>query len=209
MGKKKTQKKPANSNKFSFKKIIQKILPKRSPKQIIQEKIKWVKDNWPEIKEWASSTEGIVVGALSVIVLFVIVSIVQSCTPRKGTILYGMCGAFLEQQVPYPETIQHSHVEQYRKAVRIYYTHTDSFGQYMMRKIECAFVQDPEKGVQLESVILDHIDHITHNKPIVGKGKLYQVRQEYVDKFNESKSPSAILLNEPNIILPEPKDLGF
>ena len=188
---------------------IKRFLPKRPVTQIVREKIRYLKDNWPEIKEWATSTEGIVVGSLGVIILFVVVSTIQSCTPRKGTILYGMCGAFLELQVPYPETIHHSSVEQYRKAVRIYYTHTDAFGQYMMRKIECAFIQDPVKGVQLESVILDHIDDITYNKPIVGKGKLYEVRPEYIDAFNESDSASAILLNEPRVILPTGRDIGL
>lgn len=165
--------------------------------------IPWFKDNWPELKEKATSTQGIITGAVSVLVLFVVVMIVQSCTPRKGTILYGMCKSFLEVQIPFPETIEHSFVEQYRKAIRIYFTHTDPFGQYQMEYIECSFFQDAAKGVQLESVYFDHVKKITETTRAPGKGRLYAVKEKHIEMFNNSRSPAAIVKNNPDLTLPD------
>jgi len=76
--------------------------------------------------------------------LLIILLGMLSCSPKKGTILYGICSAFLEQMITYPHTIQHTAVEQYPAAVRIYYTQTDAFGQYGLEMIECGFERTGE-----------------------------------------------------------------
>jgi len=171
-------------------------------KKSFKDHIQSFKENWPETKKKVFGTEGIVVGVLGIAVLFLTLMIVQSCTPQKGGIIYGMCDAFLEQQTPFPETINHTTVEQYRKAVRIYYTHIDAFGEYQLELVECSFRQDPQRGVQLESVYFDHVKESTEKSRAEGKGRLYQVKQDYIDLFNKSASPAAILAGEPDLSLP-------
>lgn len=165
-------------------------------------KIKSPKIPFAKIKSYLSTTQGLITTTVVIMGVVLLLTIIQSCTPKKGTILYGLCGAFLEQQILFPETIKHTRVEQYRKAVRIYYTHIDGFGEYQLEMIECSFIQDPAKGVQLESVFIDSIKESTEKSRTPGKGRLYKVKQDYIDKFNNSLSPAAILKNNPNLILP-------
>ena len=148
-------------------------------------------------------TQGLIGGVVVFIVFFVIVMIVQSCTPAKGTILYGLCGAFLEQQVPFPHTLKHTSVEQYPKAIRIYFTHIDGFGEYQFEMTECTFRQDPQSGVQLERVFFNYVKDVTKKERMRGKGRLYDTRQEVIDLFNMSQSPLSILSNNPDLTLPQ------
>lgn len=127
----------------------------------------------------------ILFGSIGALLLIILLS-VFACQPRKGSILYGICSAYLEQQIPYPETIRHGRVEQYPKAVRIYYTHIDAFGQYQLEMIECSFIQDPVKGAQIEKIL--------HNRD--------EVDQEKIRKFNISLS--AVMAGEPDLTLPPP-----
>ena len=149
--------------------------------------------NISSLKETLGSTKAIVIGASGFALLFMVFIIVQSCTPKKGNILYGMCRSFLELQLPFPETITPKEVELYRKAVRINYTHLDGFGEYRLEMIECAFEQDPQRGVQLDNVLFNYVKPVTSKERIAGKGRLYKVKQEAIDLFNQSKSPAAIL----------------
>ena len=175
----------------------------KKPKKSLKDRLQKLKENWPTIKKKALGTEGIVIGVTIFAFLFLTVIIVQSCTPRKGTIVYGICSAFLEQQIPFPETIKHTTVEQYRKAVRIYFTHIDGFGEYQLESIECTFVQHPQKGVQLELVFFDHVQRSTEKVRADGKGRRYLVKQQYIDAFNKSLSPAAIVSQEPDLSLPK------
>lgn len=178
--------------------------PKKNKIEALKEKLfsSFSKDNLIKIFKRLNTTSGIISIAVTVLLLGLIFFIVQSCTPKKGTILYGICGSFLEQQLTFPETISHTWVEQYRKAVRIYYSHLDAFGEYQVEMIECAFVQDPQKGVQLESVFFNYVKEITSAERVPGKGRLYKVEQKHIDLFNRSMSPAAILKNNPNLELP-------
>jgi hypothetical protein len=191
-----------------MKQRLQKITSKlkgQSFKDIIRGGFRWLKTNWPAIQKKATSTEGIKYGIGGLVVIFLLFMIVQSCTPRKGTLLYGICRSFLELHIPYPDTIYHARVEQYRKALRIYYNHLDSYGQYQREMIECSFVQDPVKGLQVEAIYIDSIKPITQKERAPGKGRLYQVEQEYIDRFNVSMSPSAIMSQDPDLELPVPE----
>lgn len=73
--------------------------------------------------------------------LLLVVFVVYSCQPPRGSIMYGICSAFLEQIVEYPPTIRQLHVEQFPRAVRIYFNQTDAFGQFTQDMIEC--IADP------------------------------------------------------------------
>lgn len=168
-----------------------------------------LKDNYPEIKKRATGTEGIVYGAVLFSSVFVILIIVQSCTPRTGNILYGMCSQFLQLQLQFPETIKQKDIELYPRAARIYYTHIDGFGEYQLESIECAFYQDEVKGVQLESVFFSNVKEVTSKVRAQGKGRIYPVEKEYIDKFNESRSPAAIMGAEPDLTIPEDATLSY
>jgi len=45
-----------------------------------------LKKNWPAIRKKATSTEGIKYGVGGLVVIFLIFFLVQSCTPRKGSL---------------------------------------------------------------------------------------------------------------------------
>jgi len=151
------------------------------------------KMNLASLKEKLFTTKVIIWGVVGFAVFSIILLTVQSMMPRQGNIVYGMCARFLELQVPFPETIEQKDIELYRKGVRINYTHYDGFGEYRLEMIECSFLQDPERGVQLESVLFNYVKPSTYNERIVGKGRLYSVRKEVIDLFNDSKSPAAML----------------
>lgn len=119
-------------------------------------------------------------------VLLVIVLSVFSCQPRQGTILFGICRTFLEQLVAYPPTIQPVSVEQYPRAVRIYFTQVDAFGQYKLEMLECVFMMDDQKGLQMEQALYNR----------------RQVDKTVIDKFNMS-IPS-VIASEPNLDVPPP-----
>ena len=165
--------------------------PEDAEGELIEEEIEL--STLDKLKKTLLSTKFIIWSASVFGLLFLIFIIVQSCAPRKGNILYGMCMSFLELQVPFPDTIQPKEIEFYRKGARIYFTHLDGYGEYRLETIECAFEQDPQKGVQLDSAYFNYVKASTNKERIVGKGRLYAVKQEEIDLFNKSLSPAAIL----------------
>ncbi len=118
--------------------------------------------------------------------LLIILLMMFACGPSQGTMMYGMCGTFLELHVRYPTTLKHSYVEQYPAAVRIGYTHVDGYGQLTLNMIECKFRQDPKTGMAIEAVLL--------NRKELGKEK--------VEKFNHSIG--AVVTYPPDLTLPPP-----
>ncbi len=158
--------------------------------------------NFKDLKKKYFTTKTLVISIAAFAVLSILLLSVQSMTPRKGNILYGMCSKFLELQIKFPETIEEKEIELYRKGVRISYTHLDGFGEYRLETIECAFIQDPDNGVQIEDVFFNYVKPATYNERIVGKGRLYKVKKEEIEMFNRSKSPAAIL-NEIDLSIPE------
>ncbi len=151
------------------------------------------KIDFAKIKKNLMTTKVLIWCVVGFVLLSIILITFQSLSPRKGNILYGMCSKFLELQLPFPDTIEHKDIELYRRAVRINYTHLDGFGEYRLEMIECSFVQDPVEGVQLDKVLFNYVKPVTYNERIIGKGRLYSVRKEVIDLFNQSKSPAAIL----------------
>ncbi len=162
-----------------------------------------------KIKKQAFETKNIIGFTIIVIIIFGTFTLVQSCAPRKGSLLYGICQGFLEQQVTFPKTLRHTSVEQYPRALRIYFTHIDAFGQYQFEMTECTFKQDPQKGVQLERVFFNQIKEITDSERVDGKGRLYEVRPEVIDLFNKSKSAQSIMSQDPDLSLPQNRGYRF
>ena len=162
-----------------------------------------------QLKKKLFGTQGIIAASVLFGTLFLVVVIVQSCTPRKGTILYGMCGTFLAQQMTIPETLKHTSVEQYPKAVRIYFTHIDAFGQYQFEMTECVFKQDPQKGIQVDRIFFNYIKEITKKERVPGKGRLYEVEDEYVELFNRSLSPQIVIDQDTDLTLPSRNGIRF
>ncbi|MFA5593046.1 MAG: hypothetical protein WC989_07015 [Micavibrio sp.] len=75
-----------------------------------------------------------------------------SCQPARGSMAYGICSVFLEMNVDYPQTIQHTDYEGSYTAVRIYFTNTDAFGEFKLEMIECTFGPDEAMGMKLTQV---------------------------------------------------------
>lgn len=122
--------------------------------------------------------------AITGILLLIILFSVFSCGPRKGNMLYGICKTYLEQNIPYPETIRHTNVEQYPSATRIYFTSIDPFGQYKLEYLECVYKFDAQNNVSVDKILLNR-----REEP-----------QEKIDLFN--KSLSAIVAGKPDLTLP-------
>ena len=123
---------------------------------------------------------------------FVLILLIMfSCGPREGTMMYGICRSFLELQVAYPESIQHRMVEQYPKAVRIYYTQRDPYGGYTQQMIECAYKQDPQRGWILGVVEINR----------------KKFDSAIIQKFNQTLS--AVVSAEPDLVLPPPIPLDI
>ena len=138
----------------------------------------------------------------SVGILLLTLLMMKACAPAQGSILYGVCSAFLEQQLQYPEMMEKNYVEQYGSGVRIYYTQVDGFGQYLNEFIECSFAQDQKRGLYLSAVVFNTIKSVTKKTTIKDKGYLYKVEKKYINHFNESGSIQAIISSEPDLTLP-------
>ena len=155
---------------------------------------------------WANKNRAVASG-IAVVILFVGYFLFQSMMPKKGNVIYGLCGVFLEQQMTFPNTLDHKYVEMYRSAVRIYYKNIDAYGQQNFSYIECSFIQHPQKGVQLDNAIFKSpVKDITEKfYDEERKRSFYRVKPDIIRLFNRSKSPAAIMSQNPDLTLPEPK----
>ena len=168
-----------------------------------EEKKFFTKKNLIKFKGMLVSRQGkinlSIIGGLFLFVLLML----KACEPAKGSIRYGICSAFLEQQIVFPETIEQNYVEQYSSGgVRIYYSHIDAFGQYLTEFIECSFAQTSQNEMVLNGVVFNTIKRTTKKMPIKNKGRLYSVEQKYIDRFNKSYSINIISSQEPDLTLP-------
>ena len=159
----------------------------------------------PQLKQAISffKTKGgkITAGVMTTLLLTSLLA-VKACEPTTGGALFRVCHAFLEQQITYPETIEHKYVEQYPLGTRIYYNHTDGFGQSLGEYIECSFESDPQVGLQLKGVVFSTIKVVTKKTTVKNKGRLYAVEQKIIDRFNRAYSTDAILKQEQPLPLP-------
>ncbi len=92
--------------------------------------------------------------------------------PFKASAEFGICHTLLELVVPYPHTIYVSEVDELRnnKGLRMWYSHTDAFGEYRMESFICNIGLDPETGrlkiseIKLNKVNMDQnqIEHLSN-----------------------------------------------
>ena len=106
--------------------------------------------------------------------------------PYKGTMAFGICKVFLELNTQYPQTLRLSTVEELGMSVRIWYTQTDSFGEYRLEPLQCYFKPDDTYGFILDKVTLSR----------------REVDPLLVSEFN--KSIPTILAHPPDLTLPIP-----
>ena len=160
------------------------------------------KEKLMAVKDTLMTREGKIGLGATIGLLLITLLLMKACEPRKGGILYGVCSAFLEQQLKYPELTQQHYVEQYAPGVRIYYTQVDGFGQSLFEYIECTFAQDERRGLFMAAAVFNTIKDVTKKTTIKNKGRLYRVQQKYIDHFNNSGSIQAIIASEPDLTLP-------
>ncbi len=114
--------------------------------------------------------------------------------PYQARTAYGICTVYIELNVRYPDTLYFSAVEDFPTSVRVWYAHTDSFGEYRYESTQCFFKADPT-GVS--PFIVDKI--VTNRR---------EVDQKIVADFN--RSLPVVLLNMPDLTYPAalPDSLG-
>ncbi len=79
--------------------------------------------------------------------------------PFDASAEYGICKTFLELVTPYPHTIYVSEIVSLRDgSMRLWYSHTDPFGEYRMESFQCKFVHNRDTG------LVDRIDEIRMSK---------------------------------------------
>jgi hypothetical protein len=174
-----------------------------------EEKKPTSKEKMMALKETLMTREGKIGLGATVGLLLLTLLVMKACEPRKGSILYGVCSAFLETQLLYPELLEQNYVEQYSSGVRIYYTQVDGFGQYLNEFIECTYAQNEQEGLFLAAVIFNTIKPKTKKTTIANKGRLYRVEQKHIDHFNKSGVIQAVIASEPDLTLPRYKPFEF
>ena len=123
-------------------------------------------------------------GSVGLVVLVVVLIINAVMSKPKGTELFGVCKTFIELQVKYPRTLDITEVEQFARAVRIYYSYIDPYGNHKSDFIECAFERVPGKGVQLQTILLNRTE----------------IDEEVIADFNETIT--AVRAGDPDLTVP-------
>lgn len=75
--------------------------------------------------------------------------------PIQGTINFGICRAYVEQNVTYPTELKYLSLLERGGEVRIEYILVNEFGQYESKTINCQFHSDPQRGLTLSDVIIN------------------------------------------------------
>lgn len=64
--------------------------------------------------------------------------------PAKASATYGICRTLLELSISYPHTLYVSEVDTIKlNTLRLWYTHTDAFGEYRMESFVCSIKTTP------------------------------------------------------------------
>lgn len=120
--------------------------------------------------------------------LFLIYGIYLLFKPFEGGMGFGVCKVFLENYVRYPSTITYRAVEDYNDNVRIWFSHTDAFGEYRQEALRCYYGPDtenmPGRGFVMTRATMNRRD----------------IDPEIVSKFNISIP--AIRANPPDLVYP-------
>lgn len=106
--------------------------------------------------------------------------------PLKGPAYVGLCRAFVELQLNYPETMRLMQYEYFDRGHRLFYTYTDPFGEYRSSMAECKFSVTPYGSLIADSIKIDRRD----------------VDLKKREEFN--KTIPIIMAYGPNMIVPFP-----
>jgi len=97
--------------------------------------------------------------ASGIFVLFFSYALWFLLKPYDASAEYGICKTFLELVTPYPHTIYVSEIVSLRDgSMRLWYSHTDPFGEYRLESFQCKFSHNAETG------LVDSVDEIRMSK---------------------------------------------
>ena len=155
------------------------------PKKTTEEEIKDAvgKSKFKEKQKQAQKKQFQIGGGL-IAVLLVGFLIYLGLKPYQGSKAFGVCKVFLELQIEYPPTVRLAGVRESGNWVRIWYAHTDSFGEYKMERLQCNFRQDEKYGFALDTATIE-------------RRKLDPAK---IESFN--RSLPIVLQNMPDLTLP-------
>lgn len=120
--------------------LSQTVIADENPKPTLAEKLREEKKQ--------KRKKNIKYGAIAAVVFFIGYSIWFLVKPFKASAEYGICRTFLELTLPYPHTLYVSELNFLRqgRGLKLWYTHTDAFGEYRMESFVCTLAIDSETG---------------------------------------------------------------
>ena len=99
-----------------------------------------------EQKKAAKKKRYKILGALAG-VAFIGFAVWYLIAPYNAGPKYGICRTLLELQLPYPHTLYVSELKPLRdRSIKLWYTHTDAFGEYRMESFTCKLQRNKETG---------------------------------------------------------------
>ncbi len=87
--------------------------------------------------------------------LLLVALIYYGIQPIKGSVNFGICRTYVEQNATYPTEIKYISLLERGGEVRIEYLLVNEFGQYESKTINCQFRSDPQTGIALADVIIN------------------------------------------------------
>jgi hypothetical protein len=104
--------------------------------------------------------------------------------PLTGSINFGICKIFVEQNVRYPHEIRYISLIEQPGQARIEYVVLNEFGSYESKTITCRFRPDERTGIALSDVVINR----------------ETIPREKIEMFNHGIP--AILANPPSLVSP-------
>lgn len=106
--------------------------------------------------------------------------------PFQESMEYGICKVFAELTLTYPDTVYYSEVVRFQDSIRVWYSYTDSFGEFRLEPIQCYFGPHEQFGTAVTRVTMGR----------------REIDPEVVKQFNNALP--AILAYPPDLIYPTP-----
>lgn len=138
-----------------------------------------VPDNAAPVKKKSNKLLYAIIGAAVIGLIYFVAT-----QKAYGTIKYGICQVFIEKTLSYPTEFRVASAYEKPNEVRMEYTTTNEYGEYILKTVVCVFKPDPVNGWALTEV------QVNRNK----------LPDEMIDSFNPT-IPS-IIANPPDLALP-------
>jgi hypothetical protein len=106
--------------------------------------------------------------------------------PFESSMQYGICKVFVELNVPYPDTVYFSEVVEFQDSIRVWFSYSDSFGEFRLEPIQCYFGPSEKYGMELTRITIGR----------------REIDPNAVASFNSALP--AILANPPTLVYPTP-----